>query len=69
MTAEAGMVMIQAHKILRAIPQRTADNLLVAPTPMIEPATTWVVLTGIPPKLAPKITTAEAVSAANPCTG
>lgn len=35
--AEAGMVRIQAHTILRAMPQRTADKRLVAPTPTIAP--------------------------------
>lgn len=38
--ADIGMVMIQTQTILRAMPQRTAENLLVAPTPIIEPATT-----------------------------
>src|SRR3989442_15970136 len=46
--ADAGIVMIHAQKILRATPQRTADNRRVAPTPMMAEAMTCVVLTGIP---------------------
>ena len=35
--ADAGMVRIHATTMRRAIPQRTADNLVVAPTPTIAP--------------------------------
>ena len=34
--------------ILPAIPQRTAESRLVAPTPIIDALMQWVVLTGIP---------------------
>ena len=37
MKAEAGMVKIHAHTMLPATPQRTAEKLLVAPTPTIAP--------------------------------
>ena len=40
MNADMGIVMIQAHTILLAIPQRTAENLFVEPTPIIDPDTT-----------------------------
>jgi hypothetical protein len=64
--ADIGIVIIQAHTIFLATPHRTAENLFVEPTPMIDPDTTCVVLTGIPLKLAPKMTAADAVSAENP---
>src|SRR2546427_4748792 len=41
--ADAGIVMIHAQKILRAIPHRTADKRVVSPTPIIPEAITWVV--------------------------
>jgi hypothetical protein len=44
--AAAGMVMIQAVTMLLAVPQRTADNRRVAPTPMMEELMTWVVEIG-----------------------
>ncbi len=45
-------------------PHLTADSLLVAPTPIIEPAIAWVVLTGIPKnamdvKIAPPTVSAQ----------
>ena len=36
-TADAGMVMIQAHTMRRATPQRTAEIRFVVPTPIIAP--------------------------------
>ena len=45
--AEIGMVNIQAHNSFTVIPQRTAEILLVIPTPIIEPAIVCVVDTGI----------------------
>ena len=46
--AEAGMVKIQAHTILPATPQRTADRRCEAPTPTMAPVMVWVVDTGTP---------------------
>ena len=46
--ALTGMVSIQAQRRLMVTPHRTAESLFVAPTPMIDPAIVWVVLTGIP---------------------
>ena len=46
--AAAGMVRTQAHTIRPATPQRTADNRLIDPTPMMAPVMVWVVLTGTP---------------------
>ncbi len=43
-----GKVSIQAIMILPAIPQRTAENRLVDPTPITEALTQCVVLTGMP---------------------
>jgi len=48
MNAEQGMVSTHAQTILSATPHRTADNLRVAPTPMIAPVIVWVVETGMP---------------------
>ena len=67
--AATGMVKIQAQIILPATPQRTAESLLVAPTPTIAPVIVWVVLTGIPATVAPMIEQAAAVSALNPPIG
>ena len=60
-TAEAGIVMSQATIIFLATPQRTAEILWPAPTPMILEETTWVVDTGPPKRDAPNMTVAEAV--------
>ena len=68
-TAEMGMVKSQAQMILPATPQRTAESLLVAPTPTIAPVMVWVVLTGIPATVAPMIEQAAAVSALKPPMG
>src|SRR5437763_9411078 len=63
------MVSTHAHTIRRAMPQRTADRRLVAPTPTIAPVMVWVVLTGIPASEAENRVIAPAVSAQNPPTG
>ena len=42
------MVSTHAQTIRVATPQRTAESLRVAPTPMIAPVMVWVVETGIP---------------------
>ena len=63
------MVKIHAHTMRRAIPQRTADNRLVAPTPTIAPVIVCVVLTGMPASEAENKVIAPAVSAQNPPTG
>ncbi len=42
-----GMVSIHAHSRLTVTPHLTADNRLVAPTPMMDPVMVCVVLTGI----------------------
>ena len=52
-----------------AVPHRTAPTRLALPTPMIEPETTCVVLTGKDNKVAEKITMEEFKSAAKPVTG
>lgn len=64
--AEMGMVSIHAHIRLNVIPQRTADTLLVSPTPMIDPVMVWVVETGIPKCSEIKSVIAPAVSALTP---
>ena len=46
--ADAGMVNIHAHTIFVAIPQRTAFNRWMLPTPAIAPAMACVVETGVP---------------------
>jgi len=55
------MVMNQATMIFLATPQRTAEILWPAPTPMMLEETTCVVETGPPTRDAPRITIAEAV--------
>jgi len=65
MNAAAGMVMIQVIAISPALPQRTARGRSEAPMPMIEVATTWVVETGAPKKVAKLSHRAAASSAAN----
>ena len=45
------------------------ENLLVAPTPTIDPVMVWVVLTGTPKNEAVNIDMAPALSAINPPTG
>ena len=68
-TPEIGMVNIHAQMMFPATPQRTADSLLVAPTPMMAPVIVCVVLTGIPATDAPMMDMAAAVSAQNPPMG
>src|SRR5207244_10747681 len=67
--AEAGIVRIHAQTMRLATPQRTAESLVVAPTPTIAPVMVWVVLTGIPKKDARITVIPPAVSAQNPPTG
>ena len=55
-----GMVKIHAQIMFPATPQRTAESLLVAPTPTIAPVIVWVVLTGIPATDAPIMAQAAA---------
>ena len=64
--AAAGIVSTQAMSRLPAIPQRTADNRLVEPTPKIQAVMVWVVLMGAPMTEAQAMTAAADVSAANP---
>src|SRR5437868_3488376 len=64
-----GIVSTQAQSRLTVTPQRTADNLLVAPTPIIEPVIVWVVLTGIFKASVTNKVIAPAVSAATPSNG
>ena len=67
--ADAGIVRIHANTMRRAIPHRTADNRVVAPTPTMAPVMVWVVLTGIPAIEAENRVIAPAVSAQKPPTG
>ena len=67
--ADAGIVNTQVVMMFPAMPQRTAENLRVVPTPMMAPAMVCVVLTGIPMAVAEKRVTAPAVSALNPPIG
>ena len=69
MAAETGIVKIHAQIIFPATPQRTAESLLVEPTPTIAPVIVWVVLTGIPATVAPMIEHAAAASALKPPIG
>ena len=52
MKAVQGIVSTHAQTIRPATPQRTAESLRVAPTPMIAPVMVWVVDTGIPSAVA-----------------
>ena len=63
---QIGKVKIQAKTIFPATPHLTAESLLVAPTPIIPEAMTWVVLKGKPILEAAVITKAAEVSAAKP---
>lgn len=65
-TIQAGMVRIQAVRMLPATFQRTAEARREAPTPRIEELMTWVVLSGKPKCEATVIIEAAAVSAAKP---
>ena len=64
--ADMGIVSIQAHTIFLATPHRTADNLDVAPTPIIDPDIACVVLTGKPITADPARTKDPPVSAQKP---
>lgn len=68
-SAAPGIVIIQAHTIFRVKPQRTAEILFAAPTPVIDPVITWVVLTGTPSDVATNKLVALAVSAQKPSIG
>lgn len=63
------MVKSQAQMMFPATPQRTAESLLVEPTPTMAPVMVCVVLTGIPATVAPMMEQAAAVSALNPPIG
>src|SRR5207245_7840639 len=67
--ALAGMVIIQAYTMRFPIPHLTAESLFVAPTPIIEPAIAWVVLTGIPNNAIDVKIAPPPVSAQNPWYG
>jgi hypothetical protein len=67
--AESGIVSNHAITIFPATPQRTADNLFVAPTPMMAPVIVWVVLTLMPPNAVASSVIPPAVSAQNPSAG
>ena len=67
--AEIGMVSTHAHNKLTVIPQRTAEILLVNPTPIIAPVMVWVVETGIPKCSVKNSVIAPAVSALTPSSG
>jgi hypothetical protein len=66
---DIGIVKTQAQMIFPAIPQRTAVNRFVAPTPIIAPVIVCVVLTGMPATEAPMMEMAAAVSAQKPPMG
>src|SRR2546427_9564683 len=67
--AAAGMVSPPPQTIRPATPQRTADSLVVAPTPTIAPVITCVVEAGMPATALMARGVAPAVSAAKPPTG
>ena len=67
--AETGIVIIHAQSRLMVIPQRTALNRFVAPTPTIEPVIVCVVDTGILKCSVRNNVIAPAVSAATPSSG
>lgn len=66
---DAGIVNIHAQTILLATPQRTAENPLIEPTPMMAPVTVCVVETGTPKCVAIASVKALAVSEQKPVTG
>src|ERR671923_229940 len=69
MAPAQGMVSSQAITMLPATPQRTAESRRDEPTPITEPETTCVVLTGRPFKEAISRIVAAVVCAAKPLTG
>jgi hypothetical protein len=62
----AGSVSVHAPTMLPQTPQRTADNRLAAPEPMIEPEVTCVVDSGYPALEAARMAVASAAGAAKP---
>ena len=64
-----GIVSIHAHNRLTVTPHLTADNLFVAPTPIIDPVMVCVVLTGTLKCSVINNVIAPAVSAATPSSG
>src|SRR4051794_41558382 len=62
----AGIVTTQAVTIRPATPQRTAEALLVAPTPRMAEEITWVAETGMPTRLANSMIEAAPVAVAKP---
>ena len=69
MSALRGSVRTHAMTMLPATPQRTAERRFEAPTPMMQALMQWVVETGTPRWLAPRMTRAPAASAAKPWMG
>ena len=68
-SAVIGIVIIQATAIFCAVLQRTEENRLAEPTPIIEEEMTWVVLTGNFNKVATIMIVADEKSAAKPLAG
>jgi len=66
MESAPGIVNFHAQTTCPATPHRTALNRLRAPTPMMDPAMVWVVLTGIPKKMVVTSVVAAPPSAHNP---
>ena len=64
--AAQGIVISHAKTMFRAIPQRTADKLVVAPAPKIALEMVCVVDTGNPSRAVNHRMVAVVVSAANP---
>ena len=64
-----GIVNIQAQSKFTVTPHLTADNRLVAPTPIMDPVMVCVVDTGIPIWPVKNKVNAPAVSAATPSSG
>src|SRR3954463_12175220 len=62
-TAAAGLVTTQAKPSRANTVQFTVAPVFVVPTPVTAPATVWVVDTGAPRAVEPKIARAAAVSA------
>lgn len=67
--AVTGTVITQATTICWAVLQRTAENRLAEPTPIMEEEMTWVVLTGNLSKVAIIMIVADEKSAAKPLAG
>ena len=69
MAADTGIVNTHAQTILNVTPQRTAENLFLAPTPITAPVMVCVVLTGIPNSMVEYKVSAPALSAQKPSNG